>query len=240
MKRTISEQIQVTNCGYRHELTGLEDGLLRVCVHGDGLVALGVDERVVQDFDASIVARQQGDLIGNSLGISESGNVLADVAEAHHNLLGVGTGQLGLGLLSEDDQLGVGVLLKYTTGGLGQTGVDTTAETLVRAGNNDQGLLVLEGLGFGVLEDGVGGATVDTRVVHGLLGPSKTSRSNNLHGVGDLLDVLNGLETTLDFTQSREVGGVGGRSASRNQPFRFHLHMDIHCPNPTVLFPHIS
>lgn len=212
--RNISERFsKATNLRLWHELTGLEDGLLREGVHSDGLVALGVDEVVVQDLDASVLGRQQRNLVGHSLSISEGGNVLADIAEAHHDLLGVGTGQLSLGLLPENDDIGVGVLLQDTARSLGQTRVDTTAETLVRTGDNNQGLLVLERLGFGVLKNGVGGTTVDSRLVHGLLGPSKTSRSNNLHGVGDLLDVLNGFETALNFTQGREVGGIGGRSA---------------------------
>lgn len=170
---------------------------------------------VVQDLDTGILARQQGDLISNRLGIGEGRNVLADVAEAHEDVLGVSTGQLSLGLLTENHDVGVRVLLKETAGSLGQTRVDTTTETLVGAGDNEQSLLVLEGLGFGVLENGVGGLTVDTRLVHSLLGASKTGRGNDLHGVCDLLDVLDRLQTALDFTQSREVGGVGGCSASR-------------------------
>jgi hypothetical protein len=197
-------------------LTGLGDSLLGISLNGAGLVALSVDELVVDDLNASVVGGQLSNLIGNDLSISESRDVLANVGEAHDELIGVGSGQLSLGLLSEDDQVGVGVRLKYTASSLAETGVDTTAKTLVGAGNDEQGLLVLEGLGFGVLEDLVGRLTVDTRVVHSLLGAGKTGRGNDLHRVGDLLDVLDGLQTALNFTQSREVGGVGGRSASKN------------------------
>lgn len=196
-------------------LTGLGDSLLGVGLNGAGFVTLSVDELVVDNLNTSIVGGQLSDLVGNDLSISKSRDVLADVGEAHDDGVGVGSGQLSLGLLSEDDHVSVGVFLEYTTCSLAETGVDTAAKTLVGASNDEQGLLVLEGLGFGVLEDLVGGLTVDTGVVHSLLGAGKTSRRNDLHRVGDLLDVLDGLQTALDFTQSREVGGVMGRSASK-------------------------
>lgn len=211
-------------------LTGLGDSLLGVGLNGAGLVALSVDELVVDNLNASIVGGQLSDLVGNDLSISESRDVLADVGEAHDDGVGVGSGQLSLGLLSEDDHVGVGVLLEYTTSRLAETGVDTTAKTLVGASNDEQGLLVLEGLGFGVLEDLVGRLTVNTRVIHSLLGAGKAGRGNDLHRIGDLLNVLDGLQTALDFTQSREVGGVGGRSASKN----------ISISYPPISLTHIS
>ena len=107
------------------------------------------------------------------------------------------------------------MFLKDTASSLAQTGVDTTAKTLVGAGDDEQSLLVLEGLGLGLLENGVGGLTVGARLIHGLLSAGKTGRSDDLHSVGDLFNVLNGLETALDFTQSREVGGIGRSSASQ-------------------------
>ena len=91
----------------------------------------------------------------------------------------------------------------------------TTAETLVGAGDNVKGLLVsFFGLRFGRLEDGVRSSSVDTRVLHSLLSTTQTGGSDDLHGVGDFLDVTDGLETALDFTESSEVGGIGGSSAA--------------------------
>jgi len=92
--------------------------------------------------------------------------------------------------------------------------VNTTAKTLVGASNDVKSLLVLQRLGLGLLENSVGGLTVVAGLIHGLLGAGKTGRGNNLHGLGDLLDVLDGLETALDLTQSREVGGIGRGGAS--------------------------
>jgi hypothetical protein len=92
--------------------------------------------------------------------------------------------------------------------------VNTTAKTLVGAGNDQKSLLVVERLGLGLLENGVGGLAVDAGFVHGLLSAGKTGGSNNLHGVGDLLNVLDGLETTLNLTESCEAGGIGGGRAS--------------------------
>lgn len=197
------------------KLTGVGDGLLGVGLDGNGLVALSVDEVVVDDLDAGVVGGQQSDLVGNGLGISEGRDVLADVGEAQNQVVGVGTGQLGLGLLAENNDVGVGELLEDTAGGLAQTGVDTTAKTLVGAGDDEQSLLVVKSLGLGLLENGVGGLTVVPGLAHSLLGAGETGGGNDLHGVGDLFDVLDGLETALDFTQGREVGGIGRRSAWR-------------------------
>jgi hypothetical protein len=92
--------------------------------------------------------------------------------------------------------------------------VNTTAKTLVGASNDIKSLRVLQRLGLGLLKDGVGSLTVGTRLVHGLLGAGQTGGGDDLHGVGDLLDVLDGLEAALNLTQSREVGGIGRGSAS--------------------------
>lgn len=209
-------------------LTGLSDGLFGVGLHGLRLVALGVHELVVDDLNAGIVGRQEGDLVGNSLGIGESGDVLADVGEAHHDGAGAGTRQLSLGLVAENHDVGIGGALESPASGLAETGVDTTAETLVGAGNDEQSLLILEGLGFGLLEKSVGGLTVGTGVGHGLLSASQTGRGNDLHSVGDLLDVLDGLETAFDFTQGRKVGGIGGRGASRTVSYPSPVFPQLH------------
>lgn len=196
-------------------LTRLSDSLLRVGLNGDGLVALGIDEGVVHNLDAGVLGGQQRNLIGNGLGISEGRDILADVGEAHDNLVGVGSGQLSLGLLTKDNDIGVGVVREKSASSLAQTRVDTTAETLVGAGNDEQSLLVLEGLGLGTLEDLVRGLSVGSRVLHSSLGTGETGRGDDLHGVGDLLDVLDGLQTALDFTEGSEVGRIRGSSATR-------------------------
>lgn len=179
-----------------------------------GLVALSIDKAIVHNLDASVFGRQQRNFVGNSLSISECRNVLGDVGEAHDDLVGVGSSQLSLGLLTENDNVGVGVVLEKLAGSLAQTRVDTTAETFVGAGNDEQSLLVLEGLGFGILENLVGSLTVDSRLLHSSLGTVETGGGDNLHGVGDLLDVLDGLQAALNFTESGEVGGIGGSSAT--------------------------
>lgn len=201
---------------------------------------------VVDDLHAGVVLGQQGDLVGNGLGIGEGGDILADVGEAENHSIGVGSGQLGLGLLAENDDVRVGVLLENTASSLAQTGVDTTAKTLVGAGDDQQSLLVVERLGLGLLEDGVGGLTVGTRIVHGLLGTVQTGRGDDLHGVGDLLDVLDGLQTALDFTQGREVSRVGGGSAlktgRKNCQLSLVLSSGPHLipPSSSIFFPFSS
>ncbi len=91
----------------------------------------------------------------------------------------------------------------------------TTAEALVGAADDDQALLALalERLGLGRLEHLVAGLAVLARVGHGALGARQLGRGDDLHGVGDLLDVANRLEAALDLTQRGEGGGRSCRSA---------------------------
>lgn len=194
-------------------LTRLSDSLLGVGLDGDRLVGLSVNKRVVDDANAGVFLGEKGNLVGDSLGIGEGGDILADVGEAQDDLLGRSTRQLSLGLLTQNGDVGVGVLGQNAASGLAQTGVNTTTKTLVGAGNNQKSLLALERLGLGLLKNGVGCLTVDTGLIHGLLSAGETSGSNNLHGVGDLLNVLDGLETTLDLTQGCETGGIDGGGA---------------------------
>ena len=89
--------------------------------------------------------------------------------------------------------------------------MDTTAETLVGTADDDQVLLALtlDGLGLGALEDGVGGLAVLAGLGHGPLGAGDLGGGDNLHGLGDLLDVANRLETALNFTEGGIAGGIG-------------------------------
>lgn len=194
--------------------TGSLDSLLGESIKGRGLVALGVDELVVEDLNLGVVAGQANNLVGDGLGVGEGGNILANTREGKLDVLGLGTLQLGLALLAEDDELvSVGLLGEETTDVTGQTGVNTTAETLVGRADDEQNLLVLalEGLGLSLGEDLAGGLAVVLGLSHGALGAGQLGRGDNLHGLGDLLDVANGLETALDFTEGREAGGgIGG------------------------------
>lgn len=162
---------------------------------------------------------QVDDLVGDGLRIGKGGNVLADASEAELDVLGLGSRQLGLALFTEDDELvGVGLLGKETADVAGKTGVDTTAEALVGGADNNEGLLVLalERLGLGLVEDLLGSLSVGLGLVHGALGAGKLGRGHDLHGVGDLLNVADGLETALDFSQRRIAGGSmrGGRDGA--------------------------
>jgi hypothetical protein len=178
----------------------------------------------VDNLDAAVGGRKQGNLVGNGLGIGEGRGVLANLREAQNNVLAIGTTELGLGLLSKNHEVGIGVLPQQSASSLAETRVDTTTETLVGAGNNEERLLVLLRLGLGGLEDGVGSSSVDTRLLHGLLGAGQTGGGDDLHGVGDFLDVADRLETTLDFTEGSEIGGIGRSSAATCQQLSLCLH----------------
>lgn len=169
----------------------------------------------MDDLDSAVVGRKERNLVGNGLSIGEGGNILANLREAQDDVLTIGTAELSLGLLSEDDEISAGVLCQQAASSLAETGVDTTTKTFIGTGDNVKSLLVsFLGLGLGGFEDGIGSCSVNTRVLHSLLGTSQTGRSDDLHGVGDLLNVTDGLETALDFTESSEVGGIGGSSAT--------------------------
>lgn len=195
------------------EVGGSEDGLLRVGGDNRGLVAGGVDELVVEDLDFGVVAGELGDLVGNGLGVGKGGNVLADTSKAQDNVGAVGTHELGTSLLANEDQVGGGLAGAESAADVTRkTRVNTTAETLVGGADDVEGLLVLslESLGLGRLKDLTGGLTVLGGIGHGTLGAGELGRGDNLHSLGDLLNVANGLETALDFTQSGVSGGIVG------------------------------
>lgn len=88
--------------------------------------------------------------------------------------------------------------------------MDTTAKSLVGAADNDQRslALALNGLGLGALEDSVGSLTVLAGLVHGLLRAGELGRGDDFHGLGDLLNVLDGLEAALDLAKGGVAGGI--------------------------------
>lgn len=196
--------------------TGLRNGLLGKCLNEGRLVAGGVDELVVQDLDIRVLSGQQDDLVGDGLGIGKGGNVLANTGEVELDTLGVGSRQLGLALLANDDQVERRLLSRQAADGTAQTRVNTTAETLVgRADNNERLLLLsLGGSGLGGLEDLVGSLAVLAGVVHAAGSTGELGGGDDLHGVGDLLDVANRLQTSLDLTECRIGGGSAGASSS--------------------------
>lgn len=59
-----------------------------------------------------------------------------------------------------------------------------------------------------MLEDSVGSLSIFARLSHCTLGPGELGGRNNLHGLGDLLNVTNRLQSVLDFTESCEGGGI--------------------------------
>lgn len=201
--------------------TGLRDGLLGKCLKGGRLKAGGVDETVVQDLDIGVVAREGEDLLGNGLGLSEGRDILAHTGEAELDVLPVRPAELRLGLLADDDEVVLaGVVESHTADSTAETGVNTTAKTLVgRADDEERLLLVLEGLGLGGLVDLVGGLTVRAGLGHGLLGAGKLRRGDDLHRLRDLLDVADGLEAALNLAEGGIAGGgVGGVGNDPDRP----------------------
>jgi hypothetical protein len=199
------------NVSFQH--TRLLDGLLGESLDDGGLVAGGVDELVVQDLDAVVLGVQEAELVGDGGRVGESRDGLADTREVEDHVLGVAPHHLGLALLAEHGnvdvagQLAVGERPADVTR---HTRVDTTAETLVGGAHDEQCLLALAlgGDSSGLLEGLLRGLSVDDGLVHGLLGAGELGGGDDLHGLGDLLDVADGLEAALDLTESGIVGGL--------------------------------
>lgn len=195
---------------------GVDDGVGGEGLNGGWLVGLGIDELVVDDLDVGVLLRTElQDLVRNRRRISEGRDVLADTSKVQNDVVGVRTAELGLGLLAENHDIDVWLLEEFAADELGHAGVDTTAQALVGGSNDDQSLLValLERLGLGLVENGVGGLSVRPGVLHGTGRSVQLRGGHNLHGVGDLLDVADGLETILNLTKSREGGGIWGDGA---------------------------
>lgn len=194
----------------RKKHTGLENGLLGKCLNKSRLVGSGVDEAVVQDLDVGVLSGQHGDLVGDGLSISKGRNTLADTAEGELDVLGVCSGELRAALLANNDHVERRQLLVLPADESAQTRVNTTAKALVGRANNDERLLLAFGFGrLSSLEDLVGGLAVAAGVRHGASSTGEFGRSDNLHRVGDLLNVADGLQTGLNVSQ----GSVGGRGS---------------------------
>lgn len=125
-------------CSPSEKRTRSLDSLLGKGIDLGSLVALGVDEFVVDDLDLGVLVGQQDDLISDGLGVRERGDVLSNTGEAELNVLGLGALQLGLALLAEDDQLvAIGLLGDQAADVAGHARVNTTAQALV-GGADDQ------------------------------------------------------------------------------------------------------
>ena len=217
----VSGSIELNGIASRH--TRLLDGLLGESLNDGGLVAGGVDELVVQNLDAVVLGVQKAELVGDGGRVGESRDGLANTGEVEDHVLGVAPAHLGLALLANNCDVDVagqavgGELLAHVTR---QTRVDTTTETLVGRAHDEEGLLALalSGHGASLLEGLLRGLSVGDGLVHGLLGAGELGGGDNLHGLGDLLDVADGLETALDLTESGIVGGLSderGRDGRR-------------------------
>jgi hypothetical protein len=197
-------------------LTRVGNGLLGESLLDSGLVATGVDELVVDNLDRDVLRSKHRDLVGNAGGIGEGGDILSGTSEADDHVLRVGTAQLRLALLSNDCEIRLWDLGQHPPDLPRHSGVDTTAEALVGTADDDQCLLALalHWLGLGAVENGVGGLAVGTGLPHGPLGAGELGGGDNLHRLGDLLDVANRLEAAFDLTEGGIAGGIGGNERS--------------------------
>ncbi|KAJ6446308.1 DNA topoisomerase I [Purpureocillium lavendulum] len=175
----------------------------------------------MKDLDVGVLGGQHDDLVGDGLGVGEGRDVLADTGKGELDVLGVGTLQLGLALLANNDEIKGRLLGEHSTDPAAHAGVDATAEALVGGADDDERLLLLAlgGDGLGGLEDLIGGLAVLARLGHAALGTGELGRGDDLHRVGDLLDVADGLEAALDLAEgripSRASVASGGSPACR-------------------------
>lgn len=202
-------------------------GFLRECLHGHWLITLRVEKFVVHYFYVLVIIRQQADLIRNRLRIRERGDILPDVRKAHLDVLRVAPRKLGFALLTQHNDVEIASLLCQEPPRCAcHARVDATTEPLVGAANHEQRLLVFGVLALGgalgrlgLVEDRVGSFTVGTGLDHGALGAGELGRGHDLHGLGDLFDVADGLEAAFDFAEGGLLGlcrgeGTGSESWS--------------------------
>lgn len=205
------ESREVGGVGKSLDGEGLNDG---------GLIGCGVDELVVHDLDIGVVGGELDDLVGDGLGISEGWDVFANASESQSNGLGAGSAQLGTGLLADENKIG-GLLVGSDMAAheARQAGVNTTTETLVGAAHDVQSLLVLgiERFCLSRLENLLRGLAVLAGLVHGSLGTVQLGGGHDLHGLGDLLDVADRLQTALDLTQGSVGSGIWGGAIAAEQ-----------------------
>ena len=196
--------------GFRRKLTRLLQSLLIESFNCGGLEARGVDKLIVDNLDVGVLLGQHDDLICNRRRVGKCGDILANAGEAELDLLRVGTAELSFAFLADYDEVKVGRLVVHAADSSTETRVNTTAETLVGAANDNELLLVLtlEGLGLGGVVDGVGGFAVNAGFGHGSLGTVELGRGDDLHCLCDFLDVADGLETSFDLTEGCVASGI--------------------------------
>lgn len=208
------------------EVGGIGKSLGGEGLNNVGLVGSSVDEFVVHDLDIGVVGGELDDLVGDSLGISEGRDVLANTSKGQGNVPGVRSAQLATGLLADENEVGRllagGEMAAYVAR---QTRVNTTTEALVGTAHNVESLLALglERFCLGRLEDFLGGLTVFARLVHGSLRTVQLGGGHDLHCVCDLLDVANRLQTAFDFSQGGVGSGILG-GAVRTEQVRIRTH----------------
>lgn len=133
------------------ETSGLLESLGRDDGGGTGFVRDGGEVLVGDDLDDIPFAAVLDNLVGDGGSLAESGNVLADSGEGDFERLGHGTGELSLGLVTDDGE-GTGLLGHFLLDVSRDGRVDTTTETTVRGDTDVEDLGLAFGLGLGVLE----------------------------------------------------------------------------------------
>lgn len=88
------------------EVRRISEGLGGESLDNCRLVSRGVEELVVYDLNIGVVGGELDDLVGDSLGIREGWDVLANARKGEGDVLGVSSAQLGTGLLADENQVG--------------------------------------------------------------------------------------------------------------------------------------
>ena len=135
-------------------LTGRLENLLRV--NGDGVSFIGNDrlEFVVDNLSSIEFDTFRLDQISNGGSFSEARDILTNLVEGDNEVVTSETTKLGLGLITQNNQIRFRLFVDQTAGGLGDTDVNTTAQTTVRRCGNEKGLAFFSSLGFSVFVEG--------------------------------------------------------------------------------------
>lgn len=126
----------------KRTLTRLLERVLVCNLYDTSLIRDGRDESVVYESDRIVFDTTLDNQVSNTSSVSKGRNVASNLVESESEVLAECTGELTLGLVTNDHDGRVGVdgvlgVRDRTPGGFGDGGVNTTTKTFV-GGNDDE------------------------------------------------------------------------------------------------------
>jgi len=124
-------------------------------VNGDGLSFVRDNrvELVVNNVGGIELEFRRLDDINNRSSFLEGRNILTNLVETDGELLADNTTQLSLGLVTENNDIGGGVVSDSLASSLGNTRVNTTTKTTIGGRGNEKDLAIIGSLGLSISKE---------------------------------------------------------------------------------------